>query len=102
MNATDEQAASEAITTLQEARLGDDWTTILWDDPVTLRPYVVRILIRRLGCTPAHAEQLTATAERDGRAAIAHGTREEQEMLVAGLHADGLMATLERMPGARP
>lgn len=100
MNATDARPASEASTVLDEHPLGGDWATILWDDPVTLRPYVVRILIRRLACTPARAEELTATAEREGRAAVAHGTREEQEMLVAGLHADGLMATLERMPGA--
>lgn len=79
---------------------GDDWATVLWDDPVTLRPYVVRVLMRRFGCSAERAEQLTATAEREGRAAVAHGAREEQEMHAAGLHADGLVATVERMPGA--
>lgn len=62
--------------------------------------YVVRVLMRRFGCSAERAEQLTATAEREGRAAVAHGAREEQEMHAAGLHADGLVATVERMPGA--
>ena len=88
---------ADAGATLAATAVTGDWATILWDDPVTLRPYVVRVLMRRFGHTAARAEELTALAEREGRAAVAHGAREEQEMHVAGLHADGLVATLERM-----
>lgn len=91
---------ADPVATLEPTALSDDWATILWDDPVTLRPYVVRVLMRRFGYSAARADELTAIAERDGRAAVAHGSREEQEMHVSGLHADGLVATLERMPRA--
>ncbi|SFR97029.1 ATP-dependent Clp protease adaptor protein ClpS [Agrococcus baldri] len=100
MNATDAQVGAEAAAVEDAAPLaGDEWATVLWDDPVTLRPYVVRVLMRRFGHSAARADALTSQAELEGRAVVAHGAREEQEMHVAGLHADGLVATLERMPG---
>lgn len=92
-------ADTAEVPELTATSLGDVWATILWDDPVTLRPYVVRVLMRRFGHSAARADELTSQAEREGRVAVAHGAREEQEMHVAGLHADGLVATLERMPG---
>ena len=93
-----EHPRAEPVATLEPVAAGGDWATILWDDPVTLRPYVVRVLMRRFGYSADRAEELTAIAEREGRAAVAHGAREEQEMHVAGLHADGLVATLEKVP----
>jgi len=75
----------------------DEWSTILWDDEVTLQPYVVHVLMRRVGCSRERARELMELAQRDGRTAVARGSREEQEMLVAGLHGDGLLATLERV-----
>lgn len=74
----------------------DDWSTLLWDDPVSLQSYVVHVLRRRLGLGRERAVELMLLAEHDGSAAVAHGPREEQEMLVAALHTDGLLATLER------
>lgn len=99
MNATDERVGAETLAVEAAVSSAGDWATVLWDDPVTLRPYVVRVLMRRFGHSAAHADELTAQAEREGRAVVAQGAREEQEMHVAGLHADGLVATLERMPG---
>ena len=104
MNDIEQQHATEPVTTREPGTLGatlpaSEWATVIWDDPVTLRPYVLRVLMRRFGHSAARADELTAQAEREGRAAVAHGAREEQEMHVAGLHADGLVATLERMPG---
>lgn len=97
MHATDGQPAADATTEPHETTLGGDWATMLWDDPITLQPYVVRVLMRRFGYSRARAHELMALAERDGRTAVAHGAREEQEMHVAGLHADGLIATLEKV-----
>lgn len=97
MHATDGQPGADATTELRETTLGGDWATMLWDDPITLQPYVVRVLMRRFGYSRARAHELMALAERDGRTAVAHGAREEQEMHVAGLHADGLIATLEKV-----
>ncbi|WP_306232341.1 ATP-dependent Clp protease adaptor ClpS [Agrococcus beijingensis] len=74
----------------------DDWATLLWDDPVTLQGYVVHVLQRRFALDRAAAVEVMHRAERDGSAVVAHGPREEQEMHVAGLHTDGLLATLER------
>jgi len=75
----------------------DTWATILWDDEITLQPYVVRVLSRRFGCSRERARELMERAQREGRVVVAHGSREEQEMHVAGLHGDGLLATLERV-----
>ena len=76
---------------------GDEWATIVWDDEVTLQAYVVHVLVRRFGCSRERAHELMELAQRDGRAIVARGSREEQEMHVAGLHGDGLLATLERV-----
>ncbi|WP_405217337.1 ATP-dependent Clp protease adaptor ClpS [Agrococcus sp. Ld7] len=97
MHATDRTADADATAQSREAAVGGEWATMLWDDPITLQPYVVRVLMRRFGYSRARAHELMALAERDGRTAVAHGAREEQEMHVAGLHADGLIATLERV-----
>lgn len=82
---------------MSETGATDEWATILWDDEVTLQPYVVHVLMRRFGASRERAGELMELAQRDGRVAVAHGAREEQEMHVAGLHADGLLATLERV-----
>lgn len=75
----------------------DEWATILWNDEVTLQPYVVHVLMRRFGCSRERARELMELAQREGRTVVARGSREEQEMHVAGLHGDGLLATLERV-----
>lgn len=93
----DRSADTAASAGTAAAELGGEWATMLWDDPVTLQPYVVRVLMHRFGYSRARAHALMQQAEREGRAAVAHGSREEQEMHVAGLHADGLVATLERL-----
>lgn len=82
---------------MSDQRPIDEWATILWDDKITLQPYVVHVLERRFGASRERAAELMQLAQRDGRVAVAHGAREEQEMHVAGLHADGLLATLERV-----
>ena len=82
---------------MNDARAPDEWATILWDDEVTLQSYVVHMLVRRFGSTREQAVELMERAQRDGRVAVARGAREEQEMHVAGMHADGLLATLERV-----
>lgn len=74
------------------------WATILWDDPVTLQPYVLHVLQRHFRYGRERATELMLQAERDGRAVVAQGSREEQELHVAALHAAGLMATLEPLP----
>jgi ATP-dependent Clp protease adaptor protein ClpS len=84
----------------ETAAIGGGWATILWDDPVSLQGFVVRVLMRRLGHSRERATALMHQAEREGRAAVAHGSREAQEMHVAALHAEGLVATLEPVPGA--
>jgi ATP-dependent Clp protease adaptor protein ClpS len=78
------------------AQPSDTWSTVLWDDDITLQGYVVHVLMHRFGLTRERAQELMELAQRDGRAVVAHGAREEQEMHVAGLHGDGLLATLER------
>ena len=32
-----------------DAQRSDTWSTVLWDDEVTLQPYVVHVLMHRFG-----------------------------------------------------
>ena len=66
MRATDGQPDADTAARVHEKPLGGDWATMLWDDPITLQPYVVRVLMRRFGYSRARAHELMALAERDG------------------------------------
>ena len=72
------------------------WVVIVWNDPVNLMSYVVLVLQKLFGYSRAKATKLMRQVHEEGKAAVAHGTREKAEADVARLHAHGLWATMER------
>ncbi|MDP9445341.1 MAG: ATP-dependent Clp protease adapter ClpS [Actinomycetota bacterium] len=72
------------------------WITIVWNDPVNLMSYVTYVFCEYFGYPKEKAEKLMLQVHHDGKAVVAHGTREEMERDVAAMHGYGLWATLEK------
>jgi ATP-dependent Clp protease adaptor protein ClpS len=87
---------------LDEPRVGEDvelsqpWVTLVWNDPVNLMSYVTYVFQNYFGYGRAKAEKLMLDVHLKGRAAVAHGDREEMERHVEALHGYGLWATLQK------
>ncbi len=92
------EAPVEVDETDFEAMMGTDrpWVVIVWNDPVNLMTYVVYVFQKLFGYSREKATKLMLEVHRDGKSAVAHGTREKAEIDVARLHAHGLWATMER------
>ncbi len=58
--------------------------------------YVVYVFQKLFGYSREKATKLMLEVHRDGKSAVAHGSREKAEIDVARLHAHGLWATMER------
>ncbi len=78
------------------ASLDRPWIVIVWDDPVNLMSYVVRVFIKVLKITKERAEYLMLQVHNNGKSVVANGTREEMERIVQALHLHGLMATMQK------
>ncbi len=72
------------------------WVTLVWNDPVNLMSYVTYVFTSYFGYSRAKAEQLMLDVHQKGRAAVAHGDREEMERHVEALQGYGLWATMQR------
>lgn len=77
-------------------RVGGPWVTIVWNDPVNLMSYVVRVFRQYFGYPQPQSYELMLCMHNTGHAVVANGTREEMERHVEALHEYGLWATLER------
>jgi ATP-dependent Clp protease adaptor protein ClpS len=71
------------------------WVVIVWNDPVNLMDYVVYVFQKLFGYSREKATKLMLEVHREGKSAVAHGSREKAEIDVARLHAHGLWATME-------
>ena len=72
------------------------WQTIVWDDPVNLMNYVVRVFRSYFGYSREHATELMMQVHNDGRAVVAEGPREQMELHEMAMHSYGLQATVGR------
>lgn len=70
------------------------WNVVVWNDPVTLMSYVVYVLRKLFGFSEQTATKLMMQVHEEGRAIVSSGTRDEAEVDVHRLHANGLQATL--------
>jgi ATP-dependent Clp protease adaptor protein ClpS len=70
------------------------WVVIVWNDPINLMTYVTWVLRKLFGYSHARAHALMLQVHTEGRAAVAHGTRERCEHDASRLHAHGLWATI--------
>jgi ATP-dependent Clp protease adaptor protein ClpS len=72
------------------------WIVIVWNDPVNLMSYVTYVFQSYFGYGRAKAERLMLDVHHKGRAAVAHGAREEMERHVEALQGYGLWATMQK------
>lgn len=76
----------------------EPWQVVVWNDPVNLMSYVVRVFRTYFGYTQDHATQLMLAVHHDGHAIVATGPRETMEVHAQAMHDYGLWATVRRAP----
>ncbi|MFK4790212.1 ATP-dependent Clp protease adapter ClpS [Microbacterium sp. ZW T5_56] len=74
------------------------WQTVVWDDPVNLMSYVVRVFRDYFGFSPEKANALMLHVHNDGHAVVAEGAREQMELHAQAMHDYGLWATVRQAP----
>jgi len=75
------------------------WNVILWNDPINLMEYVIKVLQKVFGYQADLAHKLTMEAHAGGKALVATEPREQAEMHAQKLHEFGLQATIQRQDG---
>ncbi|OCG75650.1 ATP-dependent Clp protease adapter ClpS [Microbacterium sediminis] len=76
------------------SRTSGPWQTVVWNDPVNLMSYVVRVFREYFGYSEERATQLMLQVHHDGHAVVAEGAREQMEMHAQAMHDYGLWATV--------
>ncbi|MGM7665675.1 ATP-dependent Clp protease adapter ClpS [Microbacterium sp. A93] len=87
----------EDVIDLQAAPL-EPWEVVVWNDPVNLMNYVVRIFRTYFGYSMDRATQLMLAVHHDGHAIVATGPRETMEVHAQAMHDYGLWATVRKVP----
>ncbi|HWI30367.1 MAG TPA: ATP-dependent Clp protease adapter ClpS [Microbacterium sp.] len=72
------------------------WETVVWNDPVNLMSYVVRVFREYFGFSAAKANERMLAVHHDGHAVVAEGPREQMELHAQAMHDYGLWATVRR------
>lgn len=74
----------------------EPWQVVVWNDPVNLMSYVVRVLRTYFGYSHDHATTLMLAVHHDGHAIVATGPRETMEVHAQAMHDYGLWATVRK------
>lgn len=74
------------------------WELVVWDDPVNLMSYVVRVFRTYFGYSTEHATRLMLAVHNEGHAVVANGPREPMEAHAQAMHDFGLWATVRKAP----
>ncbi|MDQ0648194.1 ATP-dependent Clp protease adaptor protein ClpS [Microbacterium natoriense] len=77
---------------------GEPWQVVVWNDPVNLMSYVVRVFRTYFGYSHDRATQLMLAVHHDGHAIVATGPRETMEVHAQAMHDFGLWATVRKVP----
>ena len=80
----------------EATRLSQPWNVLVFDDPVNLIQYVIKVLRKVFGYGQEKAETMTMAVHKAGRAVVWTGDREKAEMFVQQLHQYQLHASLEK------
>ena len=72
------------------------WVVIVWNDPVNLMSYVSYVFQSYFGYSEAKANKLMLEVHRQGKSAVASGTREKAEQDTVAMHSFGLWATYQK------
>jgi ATP-dependent Clp protease adaptor protein ClpS len=73
------------------------WETVVWNDPVNLMSYVVRVFREYFGFSVDKATTLMLAVHHDGHAVVAQGVREQMELHAEAMHDYGLWATVRKV-----
>lgn len=76
----------------------EPWQVVVWNDPVNLMSYVVRVFRTYFGYSQEVATQLMLAVHHDGFAVVATGPRETMEVHAQAMHDFGLWATVRKAP----
>ncbi|WP_344010194.1 ATP-dependent Clp protease adapter ClpS [Microbacterium natoriense] len=76
----------------------EPWQVVVWNDPVNLMSYVVRVFRTYFGYSLDRATQLMLAVHHDGHAIVATGPRETMEVHAQAMHDFGLWATVRKAP----
>lgn len=87
----------EEVIDLQAAPL-EPWQVVVWNDPVNLMNYVVRVFRTYFGYSMDRATELMLAVHHDGHAIVATGPRETMEVHAQAMHDYGLWATVRKAP----
>ncbi len=74
----------------------EPWEVVVWNDPVNLMSYVVRVFRTYFGYSHERATALMLAVHNDGHAIVATGLRETMEVHAQAMHDFGLWATVRR------
>lgn len=85
--------------TLTENAIDTPWNVVVWNDPINLMPYVVRVLQKVFGYNLDLATKLMMEVHEQGKSLVASEGREQAELHVVQLHESGLQATIEKADG---
>jgi len=83
----------DELTDIQPISNGP-WQTVVWNDPVNLMSYVVRVFREHFGYSRERATELMLQVHHRGHAIVAEGAREQMEMHAQAMHDYGLWATV--------
>lgn len=75
----------------------DPWEVVVWNDPVNLMSYVVRVFRTYFGYSQDRATQLMLAVHHEGHAVVATGPRETMEVHAQAMHDFGLWATVRKV-----
>lgn len=75
----------------------EPWEVVVWNDPVNLMSYVVRVFRTYFGYSQDRATELMLAVHHDGHAIVATGPRETMEVHAQAMHDYGLWATVRRV-----
>ena len=100
MIATDSAPDLDRDVRLDDApALIGSWQTVVWNDPVNLMTYVVRVFREYFGFSPEKAHERMLAVHHEGHAVVAEGPREQMELHAQAMHDYGLWATVRRADG---
>jgi ATP-dependent Clp protease adaptor protein ClpS len=80
----------------QSTELDSRWSVVVFDDPVNLMEYVVKVIQKVFGYSRARSEELMMTVHTAGKALVWSGSRERAELYVQQLQQYQLQASLEK------
>jgi ATP-dependent Clp protease adaptor protein ClpS len=85
-------------TLLLDAAPLEPWQVVVWNDPVNLMSYVVRVFRTYFGYSKDRATALMLAVHHEGHAIVATGPRETMEVHAQAMHDYGLWATVRKAP----